>query len=379
MKMIVEVRHVTMESGIFIGWFTPSACHSHCYSHHTSNWVPVSRFPVQDGSRLQQRLKNMGLEDRTPTRHQHSDPSCSRTRRGFRCTEKNTLPTAFQECEEKRKATDLMDRQAKRFHVDADENRMRSDGEVDNVDCSLTSTSAEFSLLESGIHFPLTFLQTVENEEENTQVLVMTEDQDQLLTAIASALSAHGHRLVLTHGLEDGESEGQVISLYQTSPQLGFSSDTVLASALSSHPITSTLPIVSNHVAPPTISKDEGDEERSEDEDPEPSLDQKLEEHSYHRSSVTKEQLQRTVRELQQQVKVLQQQQVEQLLCLENAVTQLKHNDLLNQERLQLLERVYLQSGTGALDAGETVTIIYEEENGSYLWPSCGSVKLNTP
>lgn len=64
---------------------------------------------------------------------------------------------------------------------------------------------------------------------------------------------------------------------------------------------------------------------------------------SYHRSSLSKEQLEAIVCELQKKVKVLQQRHrrhLEKLLGLENTVSQLRQSNLLNEERLQLLERV---------------------------------------
>lgn len=64
---------------------------------------------------------------------------------------------------------------------------------------------------------------------------------------------------------------------------------------------------------------------------------------SYHKNSLSKEQLEAIVAELQKKVKVLQQRHrrhLEKLLGLENTVSQLRQSNLLNEERLQLLERV---------------------------------------
>lgn len=64
---------------------------------------------------------------------------------------------------------------------------------------------------------------------------------------------------------------------------------------------------------------------------------------SYHRNSLSKEQLEAIVSELQKKVKVLQQRHrrhLEKLLGLENTVSQLRQSNMLNEERLQLLERV---------------------------------------
>lgn len=71
---------------------------------------------------------------------------------------------------------------------------------------------------------------------------------------------------------------------------------------------------------------------------------------SYHKNSLSKEQLEVIVSELQKKVKMLQQRHrrhLDKLVGLENTVSQLRQNNLLNEERLQLLERVvglkYLQ------------------------------------
>lgn len=64
---------------------------------------------------------------------------------------------------------------------------------------------------------------------------------------------------------------------------------------------------------------------------------------SYHKNSLSKEQLEVIVLELQKKVKMLQQRHrrhLEKLVGLENTVSQLRQNNLLNEERLQLLERV---------------------------------------
>ena len=73
------------------------------------------------------------------------------------------------------------------------------------------------------------------------------------------------------------------------------------------------------------------------------SIDHVLPSHSYHKNSLSKEQLEAIAAELQKKVKVLQQRHrrhLEKLLGLENTVNQLRHSNLLHQERLQLLERV---------------------------------------
>jgi len=65
---------------------------------------------------------------------------------------------------------------------------------------------------------------------------------------------------------------------------------------------------------------------------------------SYHKNSLSKEQLEAIAAELQKKVKVLQQRHrrhLEKLVGLENTVNQLRQSNLLNEERLQLLERVF--------------------------------------
>lgn len=64
---------------------------------------------------------------------------------------------------------------------------------------------------------------------------------------------------------------------------------------------------------------------------------------SYHKNSLSKEQLEAIVVELQKKVKVLQQRHrrhLDKLLGLETTVSQLRQTNLVNEERLQLLERV---------------------------------------
>lgn len=71
--------------------------------------------------------------------------------------------------------------------------------------------------------------------------------------------------------------------------------------------------------------------------------------HSYHKNSLSKEQLEAIVIELQKKVKVLQQRHrrhLDKLLGLETTVSQLRQTNLVNEERLQLLERVRGRVGT---------------------------------
>ncbi|XP_061576441.1 THAP domain-containing protein 5-like [Cololabis saira] len=267
------------------------------------------------------------------------------------------------------------------------------------------------SLVSVGLNFPLTLYQMGDGAGDSDLLLVSAGDgPEELLKGITAAVLGQGGRLVVADGaaLQNGAGELQelpglqggqdteVIAYFEaipsvfpceTSPKFTSSPNTVLSSALSSEPISSTLPITSKHVAPPAAppaaplvplvplqgldGDADGDEGLSETDDPE-QQDQQLEEHCYHRSSLNKEQLEAVVAELQKKVKVLQQRHrrhLEKLLGLENVVGQLRQSNLLNEERLQLLERAYIQGGVAtAADAGETVAIIYEEDNAAYLY-----------
>ncbi|XP_070762402.1 THAP domain-containing protein 5-like [Enoplosus armatus] len=282
---------------------------------------------------------------------------------------------------------------------------------------------ASVDRFEMGANFPLTLFQTVDgvsNSGENTEVVVMSEcpageGQDELVNGITAAILTQGHGLVINDstlgctdeavaslGVEDLSCtteefsdiheghETQVIAYFETIPsvfpsetstQFTFSPDTVLSSALSSKPISSTLPIVSKHMSPSPASlvltverldteEGDGDDGQSEEDGIE-QQDHQLQEHCYHKNSLSKEQLEAIVAELQKKVKVLQQRHrrhLEKLLGLENTVSQLRQSNLLNEERLQLLERAYIQSSAAVSDAGETVTIIYEEDDAAYFY-----------
>lgn len=293
-------------------------------------------------------------------------------------------------------------------------------GDVGESDCSLQTDLnplASVNAVETGPNFPLTLLQTVNDLSNGGEVVVMSEcptgeGQDELLNGITAAILSQGHGLLMndstpgcTHetvaslAVEEvtctteefsdvhGGRETQVIAYFETIPNVlpiktparfNFTPDMVLSSALSSKPITSTLPIVSKHTPPSPTSlvltverldtdEGEGDDGRSEEEDIE-RQDHQLEEHCYHKNSLSKEQLEAVVAELQKKVKVLQQRHrrhLEKMLGLENNVNQLRQNNLLNEERLQLLERAYIQT---SVDVGGTVAIIYEEDDAAYLY-----------
>ncbi|XP_026223409.1 THAP domain-containing protein 5-like [Anabas testudineus] len=293
--------------------------------------------------------------------------------------------------------------------------------EVGESDCCLQTdlnSLAAVDRFKAGQHFPLTLIQTTDdlsNSFENTEVVVMSEcpageRQDDPVKGITATILTQGHGLLVNNSTLDPSdvvesfavedvtdtteefSNTQVIAYFETIPnvfpsesstQFTFSPDTVLSSALSSKPITSTLPIVSKYMpASPTSLKilavegldteeeEVGDGKSEEDIDME-RQDQQLEEHCYHKNSLSKEQLETIVTELQKKVKVLQQRHrrhLEKLLGLENTVSQLRQSNLLNEERLQLLERAYIQTSAAVSDGGETVAIIYEEDDAAYLY-----------
>ncbi|XP_037830489.1 THAP domain-containing protein 5-like isoform X2 [Kryptolebias marmoratus] len=225
---------------------------------------------------------------------------------------------------------------------------------------------------------------------ENLEVVVVSETQDELVKGLTATILNGGGSLVLdesgpSHSPEEVPQVhgGQEVIAYfetipnvlpcETSARFCFSPDTVLSSALSSEPISSTLPIVSKHVppAPLVLTLEDGGGATSEPEEPE-QLEQ-LEEHRYHRDSLSKEQLEAIVAELQKKVKVLQQRHrrhLEKLVGLESTVSRLRQSNLLNEERLQLLERAFLQTTTAASDPPETVTIIYEDEAAYFYTPT---------
>ncbi|XP_068173881.1 THAP domain-containing protein 5-like isoform X2 [Antennarius striatus] len=381
--------------------------------------ISFYKFPLHDTVRLQQWLKNMGRECWTPSRHQyichkHFAPSCFKVRWGIRYLDNDAVPTIFQE-NEKRKATDHSEEMPKRLRADDDESTVVSDDVLKAADALMvenslhtvhtyeitvdpsqgedleeTSNGGQYDCyFQSGTKFPLTLFQTVNDlsNGENTELILMSEGQDELVNGITAAILTQGHGLVMDNPVFECTDEAltslcvefvtvtgdefsevhedcdsQVISYFETMPNIfpnetksRFTSvpDTVLSSALSSKPIPSILPIVSKHVQPSpsslvlTVEKldtdeGEGDDGQSE-EDSIDSQHYQLEEHCYHKNSLSKEQLEAIVVELQKKVKVLQQRHrrhLEKLLGLESTVSQLRQNNLLNEERLQLLERV---------------------------------------
>ncbi|XP_024133431.1 THAP domain-containing protein 5 isoform X3 [Oryzias melastigma] len=373
------------------------------------------KFPLHDPARLQLWLRNMGRHNWTPSRHQyichqHFTPSCFKVRWGIRYLEADAVPTVF-EGSDKRKAVDQSVWNPKRIRGEKHPSVTVSDA-VEMKDAQHATDSDS-----SGGNISITLSQTADEltHGENAEVLVMSEicsadGQEELINSITAAILSQGGTLVtadpilcclddsdkvpgvtyVTEELPDDHGGDPLIAYFETIPnvypsesstQLSFSPETVLSSALSSEPISSTVPITSKHSPPSPASMvvtlqrldADGDDGLSEGEEFE-QLDHQLEEHCYHKSSQSKEQLEAMVAELQRKVKVLQQRHrrhLEKLLGLESTVVQLRQSNLLNEERLQLLERVssraYLQTAAAAPEPAETVAIIYEEDAAAFL------------
>uniref|UniRef100_A0A8C7WUS3 THAP-type domain-containing protein n=1 Tax=Oryzias sinensis TaxID=183150 RepID=A0A8C7WUS3_9TELE len=339
------------------------------------------KFPLHDPVRLQEWLRNMGRHNWTPSRHQyichqHFTPSCFKVRWGIRYLEADAVPTLF-EASEKRKAVDQTGWNPKRI-------RSEKNGSVavsDDGTAALDAVEVKDAVHAVHLYKVAVSLsqQTADDltRGENAEVVLMTDGQEELMDSITAAIWSQGGTLVttdpifccldetnkvpeVTYMAEDfPEVHGSdpVIAYFETIPnvypsetQFTSSPETVLSSALSSEPISSTVPITSKHSppspAPMVVSLQrpdaDGDDGLSEAEDSE-QLDHQLEEHCYHKNSLSKEQLEATVAELQRKVKVLQQRHrrhLEKLLALESTVVRLRQSNLLNEERLQLLERV---------------------------------------
>ncbi|KAI1893687.1 hypothetical protein AGOR_G00126260 [Albula goreensis] len=270
---------------------------------------------------------------------------------------------------------------------------------------------------------PVTLFQTVEDlgeageGEQHAEVVVVSEgptvdmeeqEKEEVLGGITGALLVDSQDVAMN--VNDGSSltienvalemaepsavqddRGvQIIAYFETIPNVLPATsatqpcpmpDTVLSSALSSKPIVSTLPIVSKHLPPSagslvltlerleSMEKNGGKE--AEVEDSTEHQGKQLEEHRYHKNSLSKEQLEAIVIELQKKVKVLQQRHrrhLDKLLGLESTVSQLRHSNLVNEERLRLLEKAYVQTSAAVSDVGETVAIICEDESTAYLY-----------
>ncbi|XP_061828493.1 THAP domain-containing protein 5-like [Nerophis lumbriciformis] len=364
------------------------------------------KFPLQDPERLQLWLSNMGRENWTPSRHQficheHFAAPCFKVRWGIRYLESDAVPTIFRKAE-KRKVMDGTEKKEKVFCPNTNPSLAPSvDRTVEQVD---SSQMHGINLRESGegpeskqwavvmgsntANLPLTVMHSVNDHGDGEVVVLSCDGQDELLGEIAVTVPTSAHRLVFrdptTEEIPTVESchvqqdhETQVIAYFETIPNvlpsdvcahLLVSQDMVLSSALSPAPIASTLPIVSKHAMMPLLSRNFGADGGYNQQDAAVTRgrDHQLEEHCYHKHHLSKKQLEAIVAELQKKVKVLQQRHrrhLEKLLGLEATVSQLRQSNLLTEERLQLLERAYIQTS-----ASETVAIIYEEDEAAYFY-----------
>ncbi|XP_070983471.1 THAP domain-containing protein 5-like [Oncorhynchus clarkii lewisi] len=264
--------------------------------------------------------------------------------------------------------------------------------------------------------FPVTVFQTVEDLGGLDGELVVSQQLEEVVSGVTAAILTEGHDLGTTEDVgnfvlsptslvmenvspemeeelsvsqDDHGGGAQIIAYFETIPnilssgatQFSIPPDTVLSSALSPTPIVSTLPIVSKHMPPSpaslilTLERLATEEGETPEEDDMEHRGSQLEEHRYNKNSLSKEQLEAIVIELQKKVKVLQQRHrrhLDKLVGLENTVNQLRQNNLLNEERVHLLERVCIQTSAAVSEAGETVAIIYEQDNTAYLYDGSG-------
>ncbi|CAL9684409.1 unnamed protein product [Knipowitschia caucasica] len=363
------------------------------------------KFPLHDPERLHLWLRNMGKNAWTPTRHhyichKHFTPSNFTVCRGVRYLKKTAVPTLFK----KTKLLGESDRSSKWRWTNIDQ---------------IMKTEPTFDQVESGLESNYSSLRPIHEfgDQESTETNVLAL-QDQLIPVhITDNLSLVGaskemvlkfenqdyvHSLT-TSGITDVHQEEMenitctivdLANLYEVdqtagvayfetvpnlitnlTPHLTFVPETVLLSALSPQPITSTVPIVSKYIQGSKVSKSPEEEEEEEEEEEDDisvesfNFEQQQVEHCYHKNSVSKEQLEATVVELQKKVKIMQQhhhRHLEKLEGLEKAVGQLRQSKLLYEERLQCLERAYLQANATITDPEQIVTVIYEDSEHFY-------------
>ncbi|XP_077421429.1 THAP domain-containing protein 5-like isoform X2 [Vanacampus margaritifer] len=325
------------------------------------------KFPLQDPERLQLWLRNIGRDNWTPSRHQYI------------CHEHFASS-----CFKKRKVMDDNDGKAKVLRMEAvlveDPSQWAAVG-GSNAAANLPYPPTLATIA------PL--MQPVDGHSQGEVFLLPADGQEEL----AGAFLTPAHRLAVQEISEGDPCQTQVIAYVESISDvlpghLLVSSDTVLSSALSPEPIVSTVPIVSKHAPTPLsmplpLEVDGGydlQDDDDDDDDDAGSWDHQLEEHCYHKHRLSKEQLEAVVSELQKKVKVLQQRHrrnLDRLLDLENAVSQLRQKNLMTEERLQLLERAYVQSSASVCNTGETVAIIYGEDDAAYFYTlSDGEEKL---
>lgn len=362
------------------------------------------KFPLHDPERLDLWLRNIGRKNWSPSRHQyichrHFAPSDFKVCSGVHHLKNTAVPTLFQ------KAKVVGENERSQWHqanYHQSIKRLTPESAVSQLDDSVHSELCNLEQIcdfgeqgtsQQDIDLPIlkdlqmTLLQTSDDSttaEECTKIPLEYEDQyvsttceqtdehvvdmDELTCTI---IDFSNHELDQTPDTVCFEVIPSIFS--GLSPQLTYVPETVLSSALNPQPITSTLPIVSKHVQSSKVDKSPETEEEEEDDiilDNDIVEHQQQVEHCYHKSSISKEQLEDTVLDLQRKVKTLQQHHnryVDKVQELEMTVGQLRQTNLLYKERLQLLERAFLQANAPIAGFGEIVTIIYEEENPEHL------------
>ncbi|MBN3319132.1 PPP5 phosphatase, partial [Atractosteus spatula] len=371
--------------------------------------ISFYKFPLHDPPRLRQWLANMRREEWTPSRYQHLcsehfTPSCFHLRWGIRYLASDAVPTIFQHGDSPgvSQSSDWGLLGGHDWHV-------QHRTEYKNSLYAIAVDPSRPLLLDAGQlgHVVQTVLPVPLLEGQGDaggSFPVASRDAsagDALGQAVPPPSSCPGlvvenvafETLVDASPVPDDEPGLQIIAYFETIPNATVvpapsqpsppaPPDTVLSSALCP-PIVSTVPIVSKHTPSPgslvlTLEKlesaereEEGAEEGLRAGDSADSQGKQLEEHRYHRNGLSKEQLEAIVVELQKKVKVLQQRHrrhLEKLMGLESTVAQLTHSNLLSEERLQLLERAYMQTSAVVSEAGETVAIICEQENTAFLY-----------
>lgn len=368
------------------------------------------KFPLHDPERLDLWLRNMGRNNWTPSRHQyichqHFAPSNFKVCWGVRYLKNTAVPTLFQ----KEKVVGENERRSKWRQGNKSQSIKRLglvkeavDAQVGNYlqselsdlgqicefrDQDPSRTDMDLSTLNDQ---QMTILHTVEDFSlvgDTTELVLITEDQD------VHESSTSGQTGVQELDVEDSTctivdlsdvcevNQAPDIAYFEVipslfssqTPQLTFVPETILSSALSRQPITSTVPIVSKHIQGSKVDESPDTEEEEEDDvkqDNGSFEHQQQEEHCYHKNSVSKEQLKAIMMDLQQKVEILQQRHnrhLDKLEGLEKTVAQLRQSNLLYKERLELLERVNFQANFAVSDHEEIVTIIYGEENPYYF------------
>ncbi|XP_072308834.1 THAP domain-containing protein 5-like [Eucyclogobius newberryi] len=347
------------------------------------------KFPLHDPERLHLWLSNMGQTHWTPAQHQyichkHFAPSNFKVCGGVRYLKNTAVPTLFQkekllgESEIRTKLRWPNNNQSIKtlgcVTVDAQVESRHSQIRFEDQD----SSQAEMNMLAfKDQPMTLRMMEDFNLVGEGKEMVLIPENLEdahsgeELEDMMYTIVDLSNVEIDQTAGVAYFETIPNVIS--SLTPQLTVIPDTVLSSALSPQPITSIVPIVSKYTQSSKVVKSP-DSEENEDDDVTADIcsfeHQQQMEHCYHKNSMSKEQLEATVIELQRKVRILQQRHpthLDKLDELEKTVGQLKQSKLLYEERLQRLERAYFQANATLADPEEIVTIIYEEESPEYF------------